>query len=205
MKGFFIAVGVMFSVIIGIPVMVGLYLLSAYNGLIRGDEAVKQSYAQVQNVMQRQVELLPNLVEVVKGAANFESSTLVKITEARSKLTAVAKLDPEKLATNPELQKQLIEAQTAMTQAMSGLNIAVEAYPQLKANSAFMGLMSEVAGSQNRISVERRKNQQAVQAWNSQVRTFPRNFVANWSNAGFDVRPYFEADAAAQHAPQIKF
>jgi LemA protein len=190
-------------VLVGAVAVLGLWALSSVNGLIGLDQSVQLSYAQVQNVMQRQADLIPNLVETAKGYAGHENKTLVGISEARSKLSAVAKMDPEKLATDPDLQKQLIEAQNGMKNSLIELNAVREAYPQLQANSNFQTLMAELAGSQNRITVERRRNQQVVQEYNRAVLVFPRRILA--SLGGFTPKPYFQASDAAQSAPQIKF
>lgn len=199
MKGFLIGIGT----ILLLPLIAVLTYWNVYNGLISGDENVRQTYAQVQNVMQRQADLIPNLVETVKGYAAHESKTLTQVTEARSKLSTVARMDPEKLAANPELQKQLIEAQAAAQQAMVSLNAVREAYPQLQANQNFQTLMAELAGSQNRITVERRKNQLAVQDYNIKTRSAVSGFIAR--QHGFEAKPYFEATATAQNAPQVRF
>lgn len=185
---------------LGLVVVIGW---SSFNGLVSSDEAVKRSYSQVQNVMQRQADLIPNLVESVKGYAAHENKTLAQVTEARGRLTAVAKMDPEKLAANPELQKQLIEAQTITRDAAVSLQAVREAYPDLKANQNFTALMAELAGSQNRISVERRNNQKAVEDYNNRVRVIPGVVVARAT--GFAARPYFEATEAGQQTPQVKF
>ena len=190
--------------VFGMAIVAGLFYMSTYNGLVNKDERVKQTYAQVQNVMQRQADLIPNLVETVKGYAGHESATLKAVTEARSALTAVAKLSPDQLAANPELQKQLIEAQANMGRQLISLNAVREAYPELKANRQFLQLMAELTGSQNRITVERRNNQLAVQDYNGTVRRFPGSFIA--ANHGFTAKPYFEASAeAAAGPPKVKF
>lgn len=176
---------------------------SMYQGLVGSEENVRFTYSQVQNVMQRQADLIPNLVETVKGYAQHESATLTKVTEARSKLSAVAKMDPEKLAANPELQKQLIEAQAAANQAMLSLNVVKEAYPQLQANANFQTLMAELSGSQNRITVERMRSQRAVQDFNLRTRSAITGVVAR--THGFEAKPYFEAAATAQSAPVVRF
>lgn len=188
---------------VGVAGVFGLWALASFNGLVGLDQGVQQSYAQVQNVMQRQADLIPNLVETAKGYAGHENKTLVGVSEARSKLSAVAKMDPEKLAKDPELQKQLIQAQNDMQKSIVELNSVREAYPQLQANSNFQTLMTELTGSQNRITVERRRNQLAVQDYNRAVLVFPRRILA--SLGGYQPRPYFQASDAAQSAPQVKF
>jgi LemA protein len=187
----------------GAAVLVLIYG-TMFNGLVGKDENVKQSYAQVQNAMQRQADLLPNLVETVKGYAGHENKTLTAVIEARSQVSAVAKMDPAKISNDPAMQRQLIEAQQNMGKALLSLNAVREAYPELKTAPLFVSLMADIAGSQNRISTERRKNQLAVQDFNSTVRAFPRTVVA--SLHGFAPKPYFEANEAAQAGPpQVKF
>lgn len=187
----------------GVLAIVGLWAMTSFNGLTRLDQDVQRSYAQVQNVMQRQADLIPNLVETAKGYAGHENKTLIGVTEARSKLSAVARLDPEKLAKDPELQKQLIQAQADMQRSMMDLNAVREAYPQLQANTNFQTVMAELAGSQNRITVERQRNQHSVQEYNQAVLVFPRRIIA--SASGYQPRPYFQASEIAQSAPQVKF
>lgn len=198
------AFGIFVAVLIGVPlaflVFGGFIFWASYNGLVNRDEAVKQSYAQIQNAMQRQADLIPNLIETVKGSAKFEGDTLKAVTEARAKLTAVQKLTPAELSANPELQKQLVEAQNA---GGNLINMVREAYPQLQSIGRFAALMAELAGSQNRIAVERRKNQLAVQNYNQSVRRFPTNMVASWG--GFTEKPYFEATAEGQRTPTVRF
>lgn len=182
---------------------VALWSVGSYNSLVGTEERVNQSYAQVQNVLQRQAELIPNLVETVKGYAAHESGTFQKVTEARNQIAAVAKVDPRELANNPELQRQVIDAQKEIGQALVRLTATREAYPELKANTQFAFLMTEMAGSINRVSVERRKNQIAVQEYNQAVRVFPRVVFA--SIFGFKAKPYYEAAATSQTAPTVKF
>lgn len=190
--------------IAGVAALVlALMTWSSFNGIVRLDENVQNSYAQVQNVMQRQADLIPNLVETAKAYAGHENKTLVGVAEARSKLSAVAKMTPEDLAKNPDLQRQLIEAQQTMQRSLVDLNAVREAYPQLQANENFRSLMVELAGSQNRITVERKRSQDAVRTFNEKVRVFPRNILA--SLTGFGRKPYFQASEAAQSAPQVKF
>ncbi|MGR4927322.1 LemA family protein [Bradyrhizobium sp. CAR08] len=188
---------------IGVVVLVGLWALTSFNGFVRMDENVQNSYAQVQNVMQRQADLIPNLVETAKAYAGHENKTLVGVAEARSKLSTVAKMDPDKLAKDPDLQKQLIEAQQTMQKSVVELNMVREAYPQLQANENFRALMSELSGSVNRIAVERMRNQQTVRDYNAAVRTLPRSLLA--SAGGFTPKPYFQASDTAQGTPQVKF
>lgn len=176
---------------------------STYNELAPEDQKVALSYAQVQNVLQRQAELIPNMAEVAKGYATHEESTFREVAAARSKMAEVALLKPSDIANNPELQKKLVDAQQASSSALASLNAVKEAYPQLQANENFKTLMTELAGSQNRITVERMRNQQAVNSYNLKVVHFPGVLVA--SAIGFGPKPYYQADASSQHAPVLKF
>jgi LemA protein len=186
-----------------VTAIIGFTGISGYNSLVTQDEKVGQSYAQVQNVMQRQAELIPNLVETVKGYAAHESGTLKAVSEARSQLQAVSKMSPEELAKNPDLQKKLVEAQAAMGRSLMQLNATREAYPNLKADAQFNQLMAELSGSVNRIAQERRRNQITVMDYNRMVRVFPRSLLAKIG--GFEPKPYFQASQEAQTAPKVKF
>jgi LemA protein len=176
-----------------------LWFLGAYNGVIRLDQNVQQTTAQVQNEMQRQNDLIPNMVEVLKEFVKLDTDVFVKVAEARAKLTAVQKLDPTAIAGNSDLQKQVVDAQKTTGQALLAINTVSEAYPDLKANDQFNTLTTELEGSQNRITVARKYNQQAVQAYNQTVLSIPVKFF------GFLPKPYFQANEEAQTAPKIKF
>ena len=187
----------------GVAVVAVLWGVGTANGLVRKDESVKQSYAQVQNVLQRQAELIPNMVETVKAYAQFEGQTFKDVTEARAKAGGVINIDPAKIANDPALQKQFMEAQQSMASSLSRLMMVNEKYPELKANQGFQDLRTELAGSINRVTVERRKNQMIVQEYNQSVRLFPGVIVA--SVLGYTQKPYFEAAADAQTQPKVKF
>lgn len=187
---------------VGIGVL-ALYMMNSYNGLVGLQNNVEQSYSQVQNVLQRQADLLPNLVETVKGYAGHESETFKAVTQARSQLQEAAKLNPLDVKNDPKLQEKIIEAQASMNQAMVKLQMTREAYPELKADRLFSNLMAEITGSQNRITVERRTNQLVVQEYNTAVQTFPRVIFANVF--GYKPYPYFKAADSAQSAPKINF
>lgn len=185
----------------GVALFIGISLYSGYNGLVSADENVGQTYSQVQNQMQRQADLLPNLAETVKGYASHENDTFTQIASARSALTAVAKLDPRELSKDPELQKKLIEAQTEMSQTMVKLNSIKENYPELKAAPLFQNLMVSIEGSTNRVAEARRQNQLAVQTFNKSVRSLPTVIYAG--AMGFSAKPYFEAADSAKVAPKL--
>lgn len=171
-----------------------------YNSIVTLDEQVQSQWAQVQNVYQRRADLVPNLVNTVKGAANFEQETLTKVIEARAKATSVT-VDASKLT--PENIQKFQAAQGELTQSLSRLLVSVERYPELKANQNFLELQSQLEGTENRITVERQKFNEVTQEYNSKIRRFPNNLTA--SMFGFEKKGYFEAEAGANKAPKVQF
>ena len=171
-----------------------------YNTLVKLDEQVQSQWAQVQNVYQRRADLIPNLVNTVKGAADFEKETLTQVIEARAKATSV-QVDPDKLT--PENIQKFQQAQGQLSTALGRLLMVTENYPQLKANQNFLELQAQLEGTENRITVERMKFNQVTQEYNSKVRSFPNNITA--SLFGFEKKGYFEAEAGAQTAPKVEF
>ncbi len=176
-----------------VVIVIGLYsfVKGTYNSFVTMNEGVKASWAQVENQLQRRYDLIPNLVETVKGYAKHEKDVLIEVTNARGQVGA-AKSVPEKIAANNQL-----------TGALSRLLLVVERYPDLKANQNFIRLQDELAGTENRIAVERRRYNEAVQAYNIKVKSFPANLLAGMF--GFTPAAFFEAPAAAKAAPQVKF
>ena len=168
--------------------------------MVKLDEQVTSQWAQVENVYQRRADLIPNLVNSVKGAANFEKETLTQVIEARAKATSV-NVDPTKLT--PESIAQFQAAQGAISQSLGRLLATVEAYPELKANQNFLELQAQLEGSENRITVERQKFNSVTQEYNSSIRTFPNNLTAGMF--GFKEKPYFEAVAGAEKPVEVKF
>lgn len=182
-----------------------LLLLSScnYNSLVEKQQKVDQSWAQVQNQYQRRADLIPNLVNTVKGYSEHESSTLESVTEARAGLTKA--YNEANGVSNPQ---QNIEAyQNAQSNLKGALDIYVnavrEAYPDLKANQNFMNLQAELAGTENRIATERMRYTEAVQDYNTSIKKFPTNIYAGWF--GFETKPQFAAEESAQKAPEVKF
>ena len=171
-----------------------------YNEMVSKDENVAAKWANVQNAYQRRADLVPNLVNTVKGAANFEKETLTQVIEARAKATSV-QLSPDQHT--PENMQKFQEAQGQLSGALSRLLVTVEKYPELKANQNFLELQAQLEGTENRISVERMKYNEAVQDYNTYIRSFPRNFIAGWFD--FERKTPFAADAAAQKAPSVQF
>lgn len=174
--------------------------ISIYNKLVSSQENVNQSWANVQNVYQRRSDLIPNLVATVKGVANFEKSTLTAVIEARAKATSV-NIDPKNLD-EASLQK-FQSAQDGLSNSLSRLMVVVERYPELKATQNFSELQAQLEGTENRIAVERRNFNEAAQAYNSYLRSFPRNIIAGMF--GFQKKPYFEAQKGAEVAPNVQF
>jgi LemA protein len=172
----------------------------SYNSIVRKEEGVAGSWGQVENVYQRRADLIPNLVNTVKGVANFEKSTLVAVQEARSKATQVT-VDPNKLT--PENVAKFQNAQDGLGQAIGRLLMVTENYPQLKANENFTQLQNELEGTENRIAVERRKFNESVQDYNATIRSFPANLTAKMF--GFEKKGYFAATARAEKPPQVQF
>jgi len=171
-----------------------------YNSMVEKDEQIAQQWAQVENQYQRRSDLIPNLVNTVKGYADFEKSTLTAVVDARAKATSV-QVNANDL--NPESIKKLQAAQGELTGALSRLLVSVERYPDLKANQSFLELQAQLEGTENRISTERKRFNDAVGDYNSYIRKFPRNLYA--SAFDFEKKGYFEADKGSEKAPSVNF
>ena len=171
------------------------------NSLTKKQVAVDGAWSNVENVYQRRADLIPNLVETVKGVANFEKSTLTAVVDARAKATQIV-LSPE-VVNDPAKFRQFQAAQGELSGALARLMAVAEAYPELKANQNFLELQSQLEGTENRIAVERRRFNETVQDYNTSVRVFPASIVA--SMRGFTPKAFFEADAGAEKAPTVKF
>lgn len=176
-------------------------LTGTYNSLVRGEEGVKAAWSQVENVYQRRADLIPNLVQTVKGYASHEKETLAAVIEARSKATGV-NITPEAL-NDPNAMAKFQQAQAGLSSALSRLMVVVERYPDLKANENFLGLQAQLEGTENRISVERRRYNETVEAYNSKRRMFPTSIIASMFN--FKEKAYFKADEGAKEAPKVSF
>ncbi len=185
-----------------ILVIVGAMSLSScsYNSMVQLDENVKGKWGQVQTQYQRRSDLIPNLVATVKGAADFEKSTLTAVIEARAKATSV-QVDPTKLT--PESIQQFQAAQGQLSSALGRLLAVSENYPQLRANESFMGLQAQLEGTENRITVARKDFNDAVQEFNTKIRKFPANITAKMF--GFTEKGYFQAEVGSDKAPTVKF
>ncbi len=183
-----------------ILILVPLLSSCGYNKMVDMQEGVDAQWAQVENVYQRRADLIPNLVATVKGYAAHEQETLQAVIEARSKATSV-NIDASTLS-DQNLQ-QFQQAQSGLSSALSKLMVVVEKYPDLKANENFMQLQAQIEGSENRISVERKKYNEIAKKYNSYIRHFPRGFYAG--SMGFERKPYFQAEAGSEKAPKVEF
>jgi len=187
------------SLIVFLAIIV-VYIVGIYNSLVEKDQFVKQKWSQVENQYQRRSDLIPNLVNTVKGYAKHEKETLTEVVEARSKATSV-NIDPTKLT--PDALNQFKAAQQGLSQALSKLMVVVERYPDLKANENFMQLQAQLEGTENRIAVERKRYNEAVQEYNTYIKKFPAVIFARM--LGFNEYPYFKAEKGAEKAPEVKF
>jgi LemA protein len=191
-------------IILGVVLVAGLIIYSSirntYNTMVTLDERVEGQWGQVENVYQRRADLIPNLVNTVKGYASHERETLEGVIEARSRATSV-NVDPTNLT--PESLQQFEQAQAGLSSALSRLMVVVERYPDLKANQNFLELQTQLEGTENRIANERRIFIEFVRDYNTTIRTFPRNLYA--SMFGFERKPTFEARAGADVAPTVEF
>lgn len=194
--GKLVGIGIVALIILGVA-----WAIPNYNGLVKSDETVQQAWSQVENVYQRRLELIPNLVETVKGAAAFEKETFTGVAEARSKAAEI-KLTPE-LLNDPNAMAQFEAAQGQLSSALSRLLVTIERYPELKANANFISLQDELAGTENRIAVERRRFNETVQTFNVKVKRFPTRLIA--SMLGFPAKAYFKSRPGADEAPKVQF
>jgi LemA protein len=187
-------------ILLGLAAMLMFSMCGAYNTAVSKDEGVKKAWSQVENQYQRRADLIPNLVNTVKGYANFEQSTLQAVVEARAKATSVTiksdDLSPEKI-------KEYEQAQGALSSSLGRLLAVSENYPDLKANQNFLDLQKQLEGTENRISVERKNFNEAVNDFNSHVRAFPTNLLTGIF--GFSPKGYFQSQAGAEKAPEVKF
>jgi LemA protein len=171
-----------------------------YNNLVSNEEGVSKAWANVENVYQRRSDLIPNLVNTVKGVANFEQKTLTDVIEARAKATSV-QINPKNL--DEASLQQFQQAQGNLSSALARLMVVVENYPQLKATQNFTELQAQLEGTENRITVERMKFNETAQAYNTYIRRFPANIFAGMF--GFEKKAYFEAQQGAEKAPEVQF
>ncbi len=187
--------------VVALAAILGLWAVGSYNGLVARREAVGSAWAQVENQYQRRMDLVPNLVATVKGAAKFEKDTLTAVTDARARAGSIV-MD-KSLLEDPAAFKKFEASQGALGSALSRLLVVSERYPQLTATQGYRDLQVQLEGTANRIAVARRDFNDAAQDYNTAIKMFPGSVVAGFG--GFRERPYFAADAAAQTAPAVKF
>jgi LemA protein len=192
-------------VIIAAVVLVGFGVAHSYNALVSLDQGVRAQWGQVENVYQRRADLVPNLVETVKGAANFEKDTYTAVAEARSRAGQITAQGAEKILSNPEEFQKFQQAQGQLSSALSRLLVVSERYPDLKATAAFRDLQTQLEGTENRIAVERMRFNETAQAFNSRRQRFPTVLIASLFGSRFNEKPYFTAQPGAETAPKVKF
>ena len=187
-------------ILVAVIAALAMWVISAYNGMVKMDESVSTAWSNVENQYQRRTDLIPNLVNTVKGYAAHEKETFEAVVSARSKATQMT-VDPENLT--PEKLQEYQKAQGEIGAALGRLLAITENYPELKANENFKELQAQLEGTENRISVERRNFNEVARTYNTSIRTFPKNILAGM--CGFEKRPYFEAEEGANKAPEVKF
>jgi len=192
-------------IVLAIVVIIGVMIASSYNSLVRLDQAVQAQWGQVQNVYQRRADLVPNLVATVKGAANFEKSTYIAVAQARASVGSISPQAIQSATTDPKAFAQFQQAQDTLGAALSRLLVVVERYPDLKANQNFLTLQAQLEGTENRIAVERRRYNEAAQAFNTRRNTFPTAMYAGLFGPRFNDKAYFQATPGSQTAPKVTF
>jgi LemA protein len=201
-KKFAVGCGVVIAVVVLIAIILVIYGIRSYNNMVQMDEGVKEKWSQVENVYQRRLDLIPNLVETVKGYAAHEKETFQAVTEARSKAGGMINIGADVLK-NPEMFQQYQQAQASLSSALSRLMVVVEKYPELKANQNFLSLQDQLEGTENRITVERQRFNEAARGFNTFIKQFPRVILARLF--GFNEKPYFKGQEGAEIAPKVKF
>ena len=183
-----------------IVVIIVMWGIGGYNGMVTLDEGVQNKWADVETQYQRRADLIPNLVNTVKGYAAHESETLESVVKARSEASSV-KVDPQNIT--PEKLAEYQKAQSGVSSALGRLMVIVEKYPDLKANQNFLELQSQLEGTENRINTARRDFNDAAKGFNTEIRRFPKNILAGMF--GFEKKAYFEAEKGAEKAPEVQF
>ena len=191
-------------ILVIVALVLGLAVVGGYNSLVALDQAVRAQWGQVENVYQRRADLVPNLVETVKGAAAFEKGTFTAVTEARSRVGQVAGAG-QNVPNDPAAFAKFQQAQDGLSSALSRLMVVVENYPDLKATANFRDLQAQLEGTENRISVERMRFNETAQAFNTRRQTFPTVLIAGLFGDRFRQKAYFKAQEGAETAPKVKF
>lgn len=186
--------------VVGFILLISMWFGGAYNGFVTKQENVNAKWADVQSDYQRRADLIPNLVNTVKGYADFEKETLTDVIDARAKATSVT-IDPTNMT--PENMQQFMANQNGLTSALGRLMVVVEKYPDLKANQNFLDLQAQLEGTENRIKIARNSFNEVTREYNTAIRSFPKNMIA--SMFGFEKMPFFESAEGADKAPEVKF
>ena len=187
--------------VIGALVLIAIFsIFGSYNKLVSAETNVESKYSIIETQLQRRVDLIPNLVNTVKGYADFEKSTLTAVIEARANATKIT-VDPKNLT--PEKLQEFQQSQGQLSQALGRLMVVAERYPELKANQNFLELQAQLEGTENRIAVERNRFNEVAKSFNTYIRSFPQNMLAGMY--GFTKKAYFEAEKGANKAPEVKF
>src|SRR5580658_8425134 len=194
-----VGVAVVFLLIVGVSIG------GVYNSLVQLDQATQAQWAQVQNAYQRRADLVPNLVATVKGAATFEQSTMTAVTEARAKVGQVTPAAMADIVKDPAAFQRYQEAQQGVSSALSHLLVVTENYPQLKATANFRDLQAQLAATENRITVERQRFNEAAQAFDTRRNSFPAVMIVGFFGDKFATKPYFQAQSGSEKAPEVKF
>jgi LemA protein len=191
--------------LVAVAGILALVLMGQYNALVTADQEVQEAWSQVENVYQRRADLVPNLVQTVKGSADFEQETLTAVVEARSRVGQISQAATAEILNDPQKFAQFEQAQQGLSSALSRLLVVVERYPEIQSTIAFRDLMTQLEGTENRIAVERRRFNQVARNYNTRLLRFPTNVVVGLFGWEFEKRPYFEATEGAEQAPQVDF
>jgi LemA protein len=190
------------AVVILFIIIVIASLIGSYNNMVKLDEGVKEKWSQVENVYQRRYDLIPNLVETVKGYAKHEQETFITVTEARAKAGGTFNIS-EQVLNDPSMFQKFQQAQAGLSSALQRLMVVVEKYPDLKANQNFLALQDQLEGTENRIAVERKRFNEAARYYNTYIKQFPKMILANMF--GFKEKQYFKSTEGAEEAPKVEF
>jgi len=191
--------------VLGVCAFLAFLLVGQYNGLVSSEQGVETAWSQVQNVYQRRADLIPNLVETVRGSSQFEQDTLTAVVEARSRVGQISQAATQEILNDPQKFAQFQQAQDGLSSALSRLLVVMERYPDIQSTAAYRDLMTQLEGTENRITVERKRFNEVAQEFNTRLLRFPTNLFVRILGWHFTKRPYFEAAATAQEAPKVDF
>jgi len=199
-----IAFGILGAIVL-VVIILGFWANGTYNSLVQLDQAAQAQWAQVQNTYQRRADLVPNLVATVKGAAKFEQGTMTAVTEARARVGQVSTGAIENIARDPAALQRFQQAQDGLSSALSRLLVVTENYPELKATGNFRDLQAQLEGTENRITVERQRFNEAAQSFNTRRQSFPTLMIAGFFGGQFAVKPFFQGKPGTDTSPEVKF